>query len=69
MKTNISFRLKRSRAVHFSKRLQPSLKNKIGIWIDGKTYWIHNGSEKLIPEKAISIKMNKVKYPFKNWFF
>lgn len=69
MKTNISYRIKRSRAANFSKSIQPVLKNKFGIWIDGKTYWIHNGTEKLIPDEAISIKINKVSIHSKIGFF
>ncbi|WP_312092182.1 hypothetical protein [Niallia sp.] len=31
-----------------------------GIWIDGKTYWIQNGYEKLIPEHAISVHVKQI---------
>jgi len=39
-----------------------------GVWIEGKTYWIQNGYEKLIPDHSISVhikhisKHSKVQY-------
>ncbi|WP_445490424.1 hypothetical protein [Niallia sp. 03133] len=32
----------------------------LGIWIEGKTYWIQNGYEKLIPEQSISVHIKHV---------
>jgi hypothetical protein len=57
IKANMSFRLKR-KSINYS-RLQSILKNQIGVWIDGKIFWVKNGKEKLIPEKSISIKINQ----------
>ncbi|PAD86437.1 hypothetical protein CHH55_17965 [Niallia circulans] len=31
-----------------------------GIWVDGKTYWIQNGYEKLIPEHSISVHVKQM---------
>ncbi|MFT8319278.1 MAG: hypothetical protein ABF649_00060 [Bacillus sp. (in: firmicutes)] len=36
------------------------LVSTIGLWIEGKTYWIQNGYEKLIPEQAISVHIKHV---------
>jgi hypothetical protein len=36
------------------------LVSTIGIWIEGRTYWIQNGYEKLIPEQAISVHIKHV---------
>lgn len=55
IKTISNFRLKR-KSENYS-RLQTILKSKIGIWIDGKIFWLKNGSEKLLPEQALSIKV------------
>ncbi|WP_041580624.1 hypothetical protein [Bacillus sp. 1NLA3E] len=57
MRTSISFRIKK-KTVDLT-RIQTLLKSKIGLWIDGNIFWIQNGTEKLIPKKAISIKINQ----------
>lgn len=36
-----------------------SLVTTPGIWVDGKTYWVKNGFEKLITEAGISIHMKE----------
>ncbi|MGP7816245.1 hypothetical protein [Niallia sp. 01092] len=42
------------------KSISGRLVGTIGIWLDGKTYWIQNGYEKLIPEQAISVHIKHV---------
>ncbi|NMD71851.1 hypothetical protein HHO41_16250 [Bacillus sp. DNRA2] len=55
--SSFSIRLKRNSSPH--SRLQTILIPKIGLWIDGKTFWIKSGNEKLIPEKQISVRVNQ----------
>jgi hypothetical protein len=57
METNISYQINKN-TDDFSLP-QPYLKSKIGVWIDGKTYWIQNGAEKIIPERLVSIRIQK----------
>jgi hypothetical protein len=42
------------------KLLMKKLTTTPGIWIDGKTYWIQNGYEKLIPEHSISVHVKQI---------
>ncbi|MFE8702467.1 hypothetical protein ACFYKX_17865 [Cytobacillus sp. FJAT-54145] len=30
-----------------------------GIWINGRTYWVHNGHEKIVTEESITIQMKE----------
>lgn len=57
IKTNVNLRLKK-KSVNYS-RLQTMLKSKIGIWIDGKIFWVKNGTEKLLPDQSLSIRINQ----------
>lgn len=38
---------------------QSHLKTKIGLWINGKTYWIQDGSERLLMGESVSIKIQQ----------
>ena len=42
------------------KLLKKKLTTTPGVWIDGKTYWIQNGYEKLIPEHSISVHVKQI---------
>ncbi|WP_400242389.1 hypothetical protein AB3U99_15645 [Niallia sp. JL1B1071] len=42
------------------KLLMKKITTTPGIWIDGKTYWIQNGYEKLIPEHSISVHVKQI---------
>ncbi|MFS0660620.1 hypothetical protein AB1L07_17480 [Niallia alba] len=42
------------------KLLMKKLTTTPGIWIDGKTYWIQNGYEKLIPKYSISVHVKQI---------
>ena len=35
------------------------LKTKIGIWIDGKLYWLRHGTEKILLEESITISIRQ----------
>ncbi|MGJ7921371.1 hypothetical protein [Neobacillus sp. LXY-4] len=67
IRTNTSFRIKK-KMINLS-AIQNPLKSKIGLWIDGKIFWVKNGTEKLIQAEAISIKINQRNIHSKIRFF
>jgi hypothetical protein len=57
MRTNVSFQINK-RTIQSSKSCS-LLTSKIGIWMNGRTYWLKNVTEKLFPHEAISVKISE----------